>query len=92
MRGMGFYEEPTFPNACIWLTEKHNLFSYLFMNDPVKKTYIYHIEFIVDGNRDVNSPEKAPEPFIPGNSFETYENAELACLIKMIEIAKNAKK
>jgi hypothetical protein len=60
-----------------WFREKYNIHGEVFVND--NGTFIYLISRLVPQGR-VQSPMK-------GN-FNTYEEAENACIDKLIEIAK----
>ncbi len=75
-----------------WFREKYNLkisFPYWNgFNDNLPKNMQYKYECYI-------IPENAPSITIRYNDrifFETYEEAELACLIKLIEIVNESKK
>jgi hypothetical protein len=69
---------PTFSQAFRWFREKYD--------------YYGHIEVFEDSTFDyvITSNTTEPKDFEDG-TFETYEEAELACLKKLIEITKNTK-
>ncbi len=70
---------PTFSQTFRWFREKYKLYAwtkYEFEDDKITPTY-----YII-------SPDYTD---IPGGAFNTYEEAELACLNKLIEIVKNEK-
>jgi hypothetical protein len=79
---------PTYSQAFRWFREKHNIQGYIYsstVRGNVEKTkqftgYIWNINGI-----DI--------PFLSTDArdelHDTYEEAELACLIKLIEIVKN---
>lgn len=70
---------PTFSQAFRFFREKYNYWNYIFPNIH-QKDWNYHIQYY-----DVN--EIWGETYIKGN-FKTYEEAELECLKKLIEIAQ----
>jgi hypothetical protein len=65
---------PIYQQAFKWFREKYNLSSWIYNSDMTKFFYT-----ILQNGRIVKSH----------NSSTTYEEAELACLIKLIEIVKN---
>ena len=83
----GHLKAPTFSQAFRWFREKHNIQGYIYsstVRGNVEKTkqftgYIWNINGI-----DI--------PFLSTDArdelHDTYEEAELACLIKLIEIVK----
>lgn len=71
---------PLCRQAFRWFREKYNYWNYIFPNIH-QKDWNYHIQYY-----DVN--EIWGETYIKGN-FKTYEEAELECLKKLIEIVKN---
>jgi hypothetical protein len=64
---------PTYSQARRWLREKHGYCSYI--KEATKGTYRFYIE-------------KFDEKFFNSSPYKIYEEAELACLRKMIEIVK----
>ena len=72
--GVNVIPTPTFSQAFRWFREKYKLFCWI-EKFHVDETYIFQIP---------------PANFtkIQGH-YKTYEEAELACLIKLIEITKN---
>ena len=71
---------PLYQQAFRWFREKHELDSVIVPNgDSSGKTNGYYYELIFDFSKDN----------IESESYSTYEEAELACLIKLIEIIKN---
>ena len=75
-------QTPTFSQAFRWFREKYSLYSH------VRESYSFDntLEFVsqINGsyvNRGISSSTSV-------NSFETYEEAELECLKKLIEIVK----
>lgn len=70
---------PTFSQAFRWFREKHNTHSFIIpLVDEMGFVHEYQVRIHIE--------ESSVE--IIGN-FEIYEEAELACLIKLIEIVKN---
>jgi hypothetical protein len=67
---------PLYQQAFRWFREKHNL-----------KSYIAPVEYL-DGNEDTYH-WCIYNHFNSGNEQLTYEEGELACLKKLIEIVKN---
>jgi hypothetical protein len=68
---------PTYSQAFRWFREKHNLFGQV----NIHTYFIYDISN--DGFKIVKKYDKL---------FETYEETELACLEKLIEIVKEKQK
>ena len=67
---------PLYQQAFRWFREKHRLYSWITMELGNKSTFCW----VLSGEH--TSTQYAAY-------FHTYEEAELACLIKLIEIAKN---
>jgi hypothetical protein len=65
---------PTYSQAFTFFRKKHNLFGVIDKKDGIR---FYKIE---DENEKLMGVD---------TSFKAYEEAELACLIKLIEIVKN---
>jgi hypothetical protein len=80
--GVPFYSAPLYSQAFRWFREKHKWSS-----------YIKSIEYI--GHNGVKQVWEVNLKYLPTNSehkgmvYETYEEAELSCLIKLIEIVKD---
>ena len=68
---------PTFSQAFRWLREKHNL--------P------FHLELLESGWDYVIYTDVIEEINYGDGPFQTYEEAELACLTKLIEIVEQQK-
>ena len=68
---------PTFSQAFRWFREKHNLHSNV---KCINTTYNNHFRFEIESNS---------ETLYCRNLFDTHEEAELACLKQLIEIAKS---
>ena len=71
-----FTQAPTFPQAFRWFREKHSLHSNV---KCINTTYNNHFRFEIESNS---------ETLYCRNLFDTHEEAELACLRKLIEIVK----
>lgn len=69
----GTISAPTFSQAFRWFREKHKLLSY------IDKCLIDTFRYNIDYNNSI----------IGLSGHTTYEEAELACIIKLIEIVKN---
>jgi hypothetical protein len=80
---------PTFSQALRWFREKYFMEGFVFMVDCVNKTYEYHIDFTDREDKELYTFEHIPQCFVSENHFSKYPEAELACLIKLIEIVKN---
>jgi hypothetical protein len=74
-------DAPTYSQAFRWFREKYNLFGYSYPNDY--QTYGYRIV-------EVKSPENK-ELIYDWGTNNTNEEAELACLEKLIEIIEGVK-
>jgi hypothetical protein len=72
--GKGLIQIPLYQQAFRWFREKYELSSWIYNSDTSKYFYT-----ILDNGRIVKSHK----------SSNTYEEAELACLNKLIEIVKN---
>jgi hypothetical protein len=70
---------PLYQQAFRWFREKHNLKSWI--QEHTSDTFIYEIR------PHVLSDYKQGETYV----YTNYEEAELACLKKLIEIVKNGK-
>jgi len=67
---------PTFSQCFRWFREKYGLCSHIFSKED--NTFVWCVRWYVDGlQKD-----------IPYESSKTYEEAELECLKKIIEIVK----
>jgi hypothetical protein len=67
---------PTFSQSFRWFREKYNLHALIMPKTTPSNTTVY---YIYKGKFEENWD----------NCFEAYEEAELACLKKLIEIVKN---
>lgn len=74
-----YVSAPTFSQAFRWIREKHNLPS--------------NLELLEAGWDYVTYSHNVEEEINYGDGpFQTYEEAELACIVKLIEIVKKVKK
>ena len=77
---------PTFSQAFRWFREKHNLKGFIGFRPNVKK-FDYHIyDMSLSGMEYVK--QRTMEEFNKDPKVGTYEEAEQACLDKLIEIIK----
>jgi hypothetical protein len=74
-----FTSAPLYQQAFRWFRKTHGLYSNLSSWTHEKELGIYHDYEIYD----ISSCQHV------SNNFKTYEEAELACLKKLIEIVKN---
>jgi hypothetical protein len=73
---------PTFSQAFKWFREKYKLFGYVLDNE--KEQFYWGISELFSTETLEDTSE--------GPYFETYEEAELECLVKLIEIVQNEKR
>ena len=71
---------PLYQQAFRWFREKYGLVGWVEGNEG-KKIFMYRIESPIDSDDQLNC-----------YPFRTYEEAELACLKKLIEIVKTKEK
>ena len=77
---------PTFSQAFRWFREKYNILATIYSN---ASGYLYEWHDAVGGTHRGWSEYEGPND---GGVWDTYEEAELACLKKLIEVAKDIKK
>jgi hypothetical protein len=79
-----------YQQAFRWFREKYNMEGYVFMTDCLKKTYQYHIDFTDKEDKELYlcSFEHIPQCYVSLEYHSSYEEAELACLVKLIEIVE----
>jgi hypothetical protein len=70
-------QAPLYQQAFRWFREKYGLVGWVEGNNG-KRIFMYRIESPIDSDDQLNC-----------YPFRTYEEAELACLKKLIEIVKN---
>ena len=85
--GVNVIPTPTFSQAFRWFRKKHNLHAEPYTADMGAIEYCFQI-------RDLYSERYIYDNFVGAGSsymgtFNTPEEAELACLIKLIELVKN---
>lgn len=75
IKKLGITLAPTFSQAFKFFREEYKLPSWVYTSDNEKFYYgiLRDTRFLIDGNKP----------------YETYEEAELACLLKLIEVVKN---
>jgi hypothetical protein len=74
---------PLFQQAFRWFRENHGLFFNLNSEDPAREDVYWYVYIFgkTQGRRDIKI-----------RMIKTYKEAELSCLIKLIEIVKNKQK
>jgi hypothetical protein len=76
----GFYPTaPTYSQAFKWFREKYGLYHSIGLDDSLENNINCDYQ-IINHSQSISELE---------TSFKSYEEAELACLIKLIEIVKN---
>ncbi len=78
---------PTFSQVFRWFREKYKVEGYINLNDSKENNFHYYFNYINTNN--IHNRREYCNFFI-GN-FKTYEEAELECLKKLIEIVKDGK-
>jgi hypothetical protein len=78
---LGYINAPTFSQAFRWFREKHNYDVVVSCSYNLGKKYYYRIE---------TSPTIGFQTY--NGNYKTYEEAELACLDKLIEIVESKNK
>ena len=79
-KGFRNLEAPTFSQAFRWFRDKRGLVSWISFRIDWKKKYLWYIT-------DVKNIAARDGDYIFDILIESYEEAELACLKKLIEIA-----
>lgn len=77
-----FTQAPTFSQAFRWFRDKRGLVSWISFRIDLKKKYLWYIT-------DVKNIAARDGDYIFDILIESYEESELACLKKLIEISKN---
>ena len=75
-----WFGAPTFSQAFRWFRDKRGLVSWISFRIDLKKKYLWYIT-------DVKNIAARDGDYIFDILIESYEEAELACLKKLIEIA-----
>ena len=83
MQGGYFKLAPLYQQAFRWFREKYNILATIYSN---ASGYLYEWHDSIGGTHRGWSDYEGPND---GGVWNTYEEAELACLKKLIEIAKN---
>jgi len=81
----GFATAPTYSQAFRWFREKHNILATVYSN---ASGYLYEWSDNVGGTHRGWSDYEGPND---GGVWDTYEEAELACLKKLIELLTQTK-
>ena len=79
-----YTSQPTFSQAFRWFREKYNLLNEIAFYRDDKRTKKAHWYFIHEWNKDFTKRKTIKYSIY----FKTYEEAELACLDKLIEIVE----
>jgi hypothetical protein len=74
---------PLYQQAFRWFREKHNILSTIYAN---ASGFLYEWEDAIGGTHRGWSEYEGPND---SGCWDTYEEAELACLNKLIELVKN---
>ena len=77
-----FTQAPTFSQAFRWFRDKHGLVSWISFRIDLKKKYLWYIT-------DVKNIATRDGDYIFDILIESYEEAELACLKKLIVLLKS---
>ena len=79
-----YFAAPTFSQAFRWLLNRHNLYGIIIPTETMNWTFktMTVVEDVI---------EVPPYNHVDANDYSTYEEAELACLEKLIEIINNTK-
>ena len=86
IRGAMWYDTidaPLYQQAFRWFKDKHNMLSTIYSN---ASGFLYEWSDTIGGTHRGWSDCEGPNN---GGVWDTYEEAELACLKKLIEIVKN---
>ena len=90
VQGEGELLAPTFSQAFRWFREKYNLRGFIGFRPNVKQFDCHVYDMSLSGKEYVK--QRTMEEFNKDPLVGTYEEAELACLIKLIEIVKGGNK
>jgi hypothetical protein len=77
-----FISAPLYQQVFRWFREKHNLYAVII--PTITMYWTFKTMTVVEGIVEV-----PPYTHVDVNDYPTYEEAELACLKKLIEITKN---
>ena len=79
------FAAPTFSQVFTWFRENFELVSWIYTSDNIKFYYsiLKNKRFMVSDYYVVTKTKSPAKP------YDTYEEAELACLLKLIEVLKN---
>lgn len=78
----GYPTAPLYQQAFRWLLKKHNLYGVII--PTITMHWTFKTMTVVDGMIEV-----PPYSYVHNTDYETFEEAELECLKKLIEILKN---
>ena len=85
----GLLSAPTFSQAFRWFREKHNLRGFIGFRPNVKQFDCHIYDMSLTGKEYVK--QRTTEEYNKDPKVGTYEEAELECLKKLIEIVKEKK-
>ena len=85
---------PTFSQAFRWFRENHQIFPEVLTDCTTEPKFVYTYNTFYGNPKDLTEQEWGWENNIGQYSelYRTHEEAELACLIKLIEIVEQTKK
>jgi len=86
-----YISAPLFQQAFRWFREKHNIFHEILTDCTAEPKFCYTYTRFFGNQNDLSSEEWGWENNIGQYSllYRTYEEAELACLEKLIEIVES---
>jgi hypothetical protein len=82
----GLNSAPLYQQAFRWFREKYNLYATIVPNDTIPRWMVIQID-----NHKTGEIICGPMDLTNLRNFKTYEEAELACLRKLIEIVNQNK-
>lgn len=85
-----YTSQPTFSQAFRWFREKHQIFPEVLTDCTTEPKFVYTYNTFYGNPKDLTEKEWGWENNIGQYSdlYRTYEEAELACLEKLIEIVE----
>ncbi len=76
---------PLYQQVFRWFREKYQLPSWIYTSDNIK----FYYSILKNKRYMVSDYYVVTKTKAPAKPYETYEEAQLACLLKLIEILKN---
>ena len=83
---VGWISAPTYSQTFRWFREKYDLISSIYQHGVSVKTGLSSFEYMIDKLNNLGLSQ-----FIEDFPYNTYEEAELGCLKKLIEIIEKQK-